>query len=262
MPATARSLRTFDVPTFTTETAHMVKGVSGTVTIPVPYFLVEHEQGLVLFDTGIRSEAFDDMAATYGDAIAGSANMTGHAGQRIDRQLETAGYSVQDVTHVVVSHLHFDHAGGLGYFPHAQIYGGAGERDHACTHHHVDIAFREDDAKLATELPHWNDVPLHEDVDLFGDGSIVILSTPGHSIGHLSLLVRLESGPFVLTGDAAHLRVSLERELPGPADHDQDEAVRSIQRIKSLAEEVGGKVWVSHDPEDWTTHGPGPITLS
>ena len=90
--------------------------------------------------------------------------------------------------------------------------------------------------------------PQPGDLDLFVDGSIVMLATPGHTHGLSSLLVRLERQ--TVTGDTVHLRVGVDAELPMGGDHDTNASVRSIRRLKSLSDSLNAEVWVGHDPGD------------
>ena len=99
----------------------------------------------------------------------------------------------------------------------------------------------------------WN--PLREDVDLFGDGSIVLYQTPGHTPGEISMLVELPSQKFLITGDTVHLRSGVQYECPCPVDYNAHEAVVSIQRIKQIAASTQARIWVVHDPEDWAELG-------
>jgi N-acyl homoserine lactone hydrolase len=96
------------------------------------------------------------------------------------------------------------------------------------------------------------------DHDLFGDGSVVVLHTPGHTPGELSLLVRLKSRNFILTGDTVHLRQALEDEIPMPYDSNTELAIRSIRRLKLLRESADATVWITHDPEDWAEFQHAP----
>ncbi len=102
-------------------------GLSGMMTIPMPSFLIEHAGGLVLFDTGIAPEAITDPVAVYGQELADGLGIGGTPEQAVDKQVEALGYKTSDVTHVIASHFHFDHAGGTHLFPDAKHYAGAGE---------------------------------------------------------------------------------------------------------------------------------------
>jgi glyoxylase-like metal-dependent hydrolase (beta-lactamase superfamily II) len=105
-------------------------------------------------------------------------------------------------------------------------------------------------------MANWREV--HGDLDVFGDGSLVILSTPGHTPGETSLLVRLPGRNFILTGDTVHLRSNLENLFPLPFDVNNQEAVRSLRRLRMLTKCNDATVWISHDPEDWAEFGHAP----
>jgi N-acyl homoserine lactone hydrolase len=253
----ARKMWALDCPTLTVEANTLMYGLSGMMTIPMPSFLVEHPKGLVLFDTGIAPEAILDPVAVYGQALADGLGITGDADKAIDKQIEALGYRVSDVTHVIASHFHFDHAGGTHLFPGAKHYAGQGEL--AFAHYPAPIgAFCYMPNQLErTRNFDWREVP-GCDLDLFGDGSLVLLSMPGHTPGELSLKVRLASRTFLLTGDAVHLRAALDMEYHFPIDWDTRVALNSLRRIKRIAEAEEATVWITHDPDDWAElkHAP------
>ena len=228
--------------------------------MPAPTFLIEHERGMVLFDTGVAPEAARDPEGTFGDLLPMTGLTSFAEDQRVDRQLEAHGFSVDDVTHVVLSHAHWDHAGGLSLFPNAQHFAGAAELPNAFWPHspvycnHFRLADLEPTRGFA-----WH--PLNGDHDVFADGSVQVLATPGHTPGHLSLLVRLPEGSLILTGDATHLRIGWDTGVHMGFDWSGEQAVRSLQRLRRLADAEGADVWVNHDPGDWNRHGPGQIRL-
>ncbi len=253
----ARRMWALDCPTLTVDATTLMYGLSGMMTIPMPSFLIEHPHGLVLFDTGIAPEAIDDPVALYGQELADGLGIEGTPDQRIDRQLQALGYRLENVTHVVSSHLHFDHAGGIHLFPHAKHYVGQGELPFA--HWPAPIGafcYRQDQLARIRDFD-WHEVP-GVDVDLFGDGSLVLMHMPGHTPGELSLKVRLASRSFLLTGDAVHLRAALDQDFHFPIDWDTRQSLISLQRIKRLRESEGLTVWISHDPDDWAAHVHAP----
>lgn len=253
----ARRMWALDCPTLTVDASTLMYGLSGMLTIPMPSFLIEHRKGLVLFDTGIAPEAIEDPAAVYGAELAGALGLGGTSEQRIDRQVEALGYKLTDVTHVVASHMHFDHSGGHHLFPHARFYVGQGELAFAHFPEPIGAFCYMPDQLARTRNFDWREVP-GVDVDLFGDGSLVILFTPGHTPGELSLKVRLASRTFLLTGDAVHLRAALEKEYHFPIDADTREATRTLRRLKRLRDSEEATVWISHDPEDWAAYKHAP----
>lgn len=254
---TAKRLWALDSPTFTLDAGIVIVGGTGTLTIPMPAYLIEHPKGLVLFDTGLTPAAADDPEAVYGP-LASSLGLAFTPDQRVDRQIEALGYQVCDVTHVVASHTHFDHTGGLHLFSGARLYVGEGDLRYAYWPDPAGAAFFRTADLEPTRGFDWYHIPAGLDHDLFGDGSVVILSTPGHTPGELSMVVRLPSRNFILTGDAVHLRAALEGEIPMPYDADTAASVRSIQRLKLLRQAADATVWITHDPEDWAelAHAP------
>lgn len=253
----AKRMWALDCPTLTVDANTLMYGLSGKLTIPMPSFLIEHPRGLVLFDTGIAPEAIDDPVALYGQELADGLGISGTEDQKIDKQIEALGYKLSDVTHVVSSHLHFDHNGGHHLFPDAKFYVGQGELEFA--HWPAPIGafcYREDQLARIRNFD-WRVVP-GVDVDLFGDGSLVLLHMPGHTPGELSLKVRLASRTFLLTGDAVHLRAALELEYHFPIDWDTRVALNTLQRIKRIRESEDATVWITHDPDDWAEHKHAP----
>jgi N-acyl homoserine lactone hydrolase len=253
----ARKMWALDCPTLTVDATTLMYGLSGMLTIPMPSFLIEHPKGLVLFDTGIAPEAIVDPVAVYGQAMADGLGISGTPDQAVDKQIEALGYQVTDVTHVVASHFHFDHAGGTHLFPHAKHYVGQGELMFARYPSPIAAFCYMPDQIERTRNFDWREVP-GIDMDLFGDGSIVLLSMPGHTPGELSLKVRLASRTFILTGDAVHLRAALQNEYHFPIDWDTRVALHTIQRIKRLQESEEATVWITHDPDDWAEHKHAP----
>ena len=253
---TAHRLWALDGAHLTMDRTELVDGAEpGPVTFPAPSFLVEHDGGLVLFDTGVTPVAAPDPGKAFGEA---GPQITYDVSQRVDRQLEQLGVATSDVTHVVLSHAHFDHTGGLGLFAQARFLVGRGELPTAFwpgpglggAYRHADLD--------PTRRFDWT--YLDAELDLFDDGGLVVLPMPGHTPGNLALLVRLPQRTILLTGDTAHLREALERLAPMEADADQEAAVRSLEAINRIAAENDAEVWVGHDPDDWQRFGaPGLI---
>ena len=247
MAGTARRMWALDGAWLTMRRDGLVDGASPEpVRIPVPSFLVEHDDGLALIDSGFDPAAIDDPVGTYGEI---GRQIEFSAGQRVDVQLEELGFATGDVTHVVVSHVHFDHTGSLTLFPGARFLLGRGDAP----------AVRGEDSPV-TEISRQADLePLRDaaweyldgDHDVFGDGALVVLALPGHTPGNTGTLVRLPGRTFLLTGDTAHLRGALEHPRPMGADTDPEQAVASLHRVNALAAEYGAETWVVHDPDDW-----------
>ncbi len=236
--------------TVTMKESHlMVGGSERQRVLPIPMFLIEHPDGLVLFDTGCNPKVAVDPVACWGK-IASYLGVRMSPEQAVDEQIKLHGYKPQDVKYVVVSHLHLDHSGGLALFPQAKFFIMKGELNYAYwPDRSARASFKLEDL-LPTRRFDW--VELSDDTDLLGDGSLVMIKTPGHTPGHASLLIRFaHRHPLLITGDAAHIRAQLESFAPMPADFDQRLAIASLKRIKEVSEREGAQVWVMHDPDDW-----------
>jgi glyoxylase-like metal-dependent hydrolase (beta-lactamase superfamily II) len=226
----------------------MVGADQSPVTLPAPSFLIEHPKGLILFDTGCNPKILDDPVAYWGP-MAAHLPFEWKKSDTLDKQIERVGYKATDVKYVVLSHGHLDHAGGLAHFPNAKFIAGAGELRYA---YWPDPdrrwAFILEDF-LPTRNYQW--IELGQDQDLFGDGAVTFLYTPGHTPGECSILVNLPHRRVIITGDTVHTRASLEHEIAMPFSVNHMQARQSLQRIKSIRDISGAQVWITHDPDDW-----------
>lgn len=257
MTSTAIRLWGLDSPTMTIEAAHLVFGASGSIDIPLPSYLIEHEKGLVLFDTGMHPDVAEDPARIFGDRPE-STMIQGTYDQRIDVQLRMLGFDLTDVTHVVLSHTHTDHAGGLFLFPHAKFYIGPGEYDYAENppENSAHLIMPQDFLEAKVQEFDWTtvDSPVF---DLFGDGAIQVHHFPGHTPGELSMLVRLPGQNIMLTGDVVHLRESVEWRAANPTNWNAEASFESIERLLSVTGQEQARLWIAHDYRDWADFG-GP----
>lgn len=220
--------------------------------IPFPVYLVEHADGLVLFDAGLDPDHAGDPAGAYGE-LAERIDIDFREEHLIEHQLETFGFSGADVVTVVASHLHFDHAGGLKRFAHATTLVGAGELEYArAPEKFAQSWFREEDFADRHGIA-WQE--LSDDHDVFGDGAVTVLRLPGHTPGSLALQVRLPSRTIVLSGDVLHGRGALETETAYPGDVDSVAARASLRRLKQILRDADADLWIAHDPDDWQRLG-------
>lgn len=228
------------------------------VTVPCPAYLIEHPKGLVLFDTGCHPKVADDPVGHWGP-FAAALQAKYPKEMFLDNQLKGLGYKMDDVKYVVISHLHLDHTGYMHAFPKARFLIMANELRYAYwpdpdrrgVFIFADIA--------PTRNFDW--LELDSDFDLFDDGSLHMLKTPGHTPGECSLYVRLPNRKILLTGDTIHLRAQLTTGATMGLDTDPIQSALSIQRVKAIRDMHEATVWISHDPEDWAElpHAPTAI---
>jgi glyoxylase-like metal-dependent hydrolase (beta-lactamase superfamily II) len=222
-------------------------GETGKLRVPVPVFLIEHPRGRVLFDTGLHPDVQHDAHGRLGP-LADVFPAEFHPGEEVSARLAARDVAIERIDYVVLSHLHFDHAGGLGTVPNARVVvqarewqaGHDPEQSRALSFHRKDF-------------DHGHDLLLVDgEHDLFGDGRVLCTPTYGHTPGHQSLRVRLDGGEVVLTADACYLRRTLEDEHLPALPWDQDTMLASLRRLRALRD-AGARLVYGHDPDAWTS---------
>ncbi|MET9341538.1 N-acyl homoserine lactonase family protein [Nonomuraea sp. NPDC003804] len=246
-------LTTVNAGTFTMPKEGLMYGASGTVTVPSTVVVVEHStHGLVLFDTGVNHHVADPEAAeTYwGPGLRAKYGAEGFTrDDAVDAQLRRLGHRPADVTHVLYSHLHLDHAGGMSYFPHAV---------HVVQHDELRHAWWPDRwtarGYTVNDYLHcrgYDYLELRGDVDLFLDGTVRLVRTAGHTPGHQAMILDLANqGRVGFMGDAAHLKEALDQDVPQLSDWNVEQKLLTYQHVRALAR-AGVRVFLSHDPADY-----------
>jgi len=196
-------------------------------------YLIKHGKDWLLWDTGVTEAV---AAMPNGLAPADPRMVTWHVPRTLTAQLQEIGVAPSDITALAVSHTHPDHIGNVELFPKAMLYV----------------------QKAEYEWPGANNTPrfkpehpatrVEGDLDIFGDGSVTILATPGHTPGHQSLMVRLpRTGVVVLTGDAVHFQSNWDNRRVPAMNFNKDETVASMQRIADILSREHGQLWINHD---------------
>jgi len=155
----------------------------------------------------------------------------------------------EDVKFVGISHFHADHTGQLAPFSNATLLIGKGDWDAVNAQppmQGANVAGFKDFMGTGRKVE-----PLSTDKDVFGDGSVMVLRTPGHTPGHQSLLVRLkQKGPVVLIGDAVHFRENYTSDgVPG-FNYNRADTIASIERLKQIEKHMKATIVIQHDPRD------------
>ncbi len=231
-----------------TATASVVADAPGNARLPIPSWLVVHPTGqTLLFDTGLHQDVQQGVAARY-PKMARTFEADFSAGEELSARLQAVHIDPTSVDKIVFSHLHFDHCGGTELVPNAQII--VQEAEWTAGHH----------AKMIEhEVYSPADFDLGHDVlqvtgthDVFGDGSVVCIPTPGHTAGHQSLRVNLASGPVVLTGDCVYWEDVLDNMLLPPFAFDYDVQLESMRHLQALRDQDGCRLLFGHDEAQWS----------
>jgi len=196
-------------------------------------YLIHHTQGWLLWDTGIT----DAIAAKPdGEAPADPRMTHWRRPKTLASQLEMLGVKPADIKYVAVSHTHPDHIGNVEMFPQTMLLVQKAEYEWPSP---LGVG------RFKAEHPV---IKLEGDYDVFGDGSVTILATPGHTPGHQSLLVKLpNTGAIVLSGDAVHFKSNWDNRGVPSGNTDKDKTLASMQRLADVLAQRHGQLWINHD---------------
>jgi N-acyl homoserine lactone hydrolase len=231
------------------------------ILVPIYCFLIEHPaQGLVLVDTGINW----DQAYKHKEYYTGLAGMITAEDEyllqpddQITSQLQTLGYQCKDVEKIVLTHLHEDHIGGLKYFPHARVIVSFGEwslRNKKIFGLRPQVYSKSIDPIHNWEIISYSSGAFYnfpKSQDLFNDGSILMLPTPGHSGGHSSIFLQFGNYQVLLCGDSVytlrHLAVAQVRSIIIDSSLTEN-YIHSIKQIQELRKALPNLIVVpGHD---------------
>ena len=196
-------------------------------------YLIKHPQGWFLWDTGVPDAV---AAMPNGLAPADPRAVLWRRPKTLASQLDQLGVKPSDIKAMAVSHTHGDHIGNVEMFPAAMLYV----------------------QKAEYEWPGANGAPrfkpehpvtrLEGDHDVFGDGSVIILSTPGHTPGHQSLLVKLpKTGALILSGDAVHFKSNWDNRRVPSVNFNKEQTLASMQKISDTMTRENAQFWINHD---------------
>ena len=220
------------------------------VSVPIPFYVIDHPDGVALFDCGLHAELADSDDPYLQRLRRQGMDTTVTADELPDAALKRLDIDPARVRYAVLSHLHFDHAGGLHALPNATV---VVQRREWAAGTDEEMARRYFLSRRFFDLGH--DLKLIDgEHDLFGDGSVTLHPSFGHTPGHQSMQVRSAMGDRLLVGDACyHCEVVETRRFPAHAD----QAAMNAALDGLLAMRDAGTVMVfGHDPAQW---GAAPV---
>lgn len=204
-------------------------------------YLIRHAERWFLWDSGMS----DGIAAKPDGVVAANGLLTMWVRTTLTSQLQALGVAPTDVTDIAFSHFHSDHVGNANLFTSATLYIQEAEYDAAFGPNAAKFNFN---SALYEKLRGNPVKKLHGDYDVFGDGSVMIIATPGHTPGHQSLLVRLATrGPVVLSGDMVHFQENWEHRRIPLRNFDQAESKQSMEKVAELLTRERAELWINHD---------------
>ena len=219
-------------------------------------YLIQHARGWLMFDSGIN-----DNVATMPKGFQRGKEAPRYI-LRTPLRVQLAGIGVdpKQITHLAFSHTHGDHVGNGNLFSNATLHIQQAE---------YDIAFGpEAVSKWNFEVTSYDKlranpiVHLNGDHDIFGDGTVRLIATPGHTPGHQSLLVRLpKRGAVILSGDMVHLQDNWTHRRVPSFNFNREQSLQSMEKIAALMKETGAQLWINHDKAQSDTIPKAPAYI-
>jgi len=226
-----------DIPDITPY--QLTRAEIATNVMSVPCFLIAHPRGTLMWDVGAVPDRLIPAGGT------GTLRGYGTSSKKLETQLNEIGYRPRDITYLSLSHFHWDHVGNANMFAEATWLVRKGERD---------VMFS-DPPSTRTEPQNFNalknsktTIVTTADYDVFGDGSVVIKSAPGHSPDHQVLFVNLSNtGPVVLSGDLYHYPEERALKKIPTTEFNREQSAASRAAIEAFLMRTRAQLWIEHD---------------
>ncbi len=201
----------------------------------VPCYLIQHDDHLMVWDAGLP---LADVGQTGGNSRYQTSFL---------QQLEAMNIGPADIDFIAFSHMHYDHVGAANAFSQSTLLIQENEATAAFGEPETNPVFR---PELYSMLRDSQRISLNGDYDVFGDGSVKIISTPGHTPGHQVLYLELSRfGPLLLSGDLYHFEASRELRRTPVFNTSAEETLLSMDKVEALLESTGATFWIEHSKE-------------
>jgi N-acyl homoserine lactone hydrolase len=208
-------------------------------------WLLKRGSEWLLWDTGVPESALNDPRgwSTLPKLIVY------HLDKTLTSQLAEIGLKTSDVTYVAVSHTHGDHIGNVGLFSNSTVLIQRAEYTWISSPDGTNDNVNQLKALARKLLGTPKQLQLLDgDTDVFGDGSVTLISTPGYTPGHQSLLVHLKnSGFIILSGDVAHSEDNFEKDIVPSLNTDKAASIASMDRVRRMMATYQAKLFINHD---------------
>ncbi len=214
-------------------------------------WLIKHRHDWLLWDTGVPESTLNDPRgwSTLPKLIVY------HLDRSLTDQFAEIGLKPGDIGRVAISHTHGDHIGNMGLFPNATIVMQRAEYNWIHSPDGPNDNVNQLMALARKLLGTPKNLQLVDgDTDIFGDGSVTLVSTPGHTPGHQSLLVHLKkSGFIILSGDVVHLEGNFEKNIVPSLNTDKAQSLASMERVRQLMATYKAALFINHDKSQTDT---------
>ncbi len=216
---------------------------SDSLELADAFYVIKHEKGTLIWDTGLPEGLVGQPPYTTPDGA-----FTISRKDSLANKLKTIGLSAKDVNYIAFSHIHFDHTGAANYFADATWLVQQPELDFANSEAIVGNGFYAPDSFSALKKTQV----LTGDYDVFGDGTVVIKSMPGHTAGHQVLFLNLGlAQPILLSGDLYHFEQNRTDAVVPQFNYDIPETEKSIAAFEAFAKENNAQIIIQHSVADF-----------
>lgn len=218
------------------------------------FYVISHPDGNLMWDAGLP----EGLIAMDEPFTSPDGNFTVSRKDSVINQLKSIGMGIEDIKYIALSHTHFDHSG------HANTL-----RNSTWLVQEAEFDFITSEESQKTNTDSYNAIKeltkvekLNGDHDVFGDGSVLIKSMPGHTPGHQVLYIDLvENGPTMLTGDLYHLYENREHKRVPIFNFDVEQTLKSMEAFETFANDKNAKVYLQHQKEDFNRMPKAPNYL-
>ena len=223
-----------------------------TLELPVICYLIRHEQGNILFDTGCHPSVAENAEDRWGSMAKVMIPINAPQDNLI-AQLDLVGLKPHDIDLVVNSHFHSDHCGCNEFFKKATIFCHLLELEAAQAQDGVQKGYVPKDWKHNNEIK-----TITGQYDLLGNDKVVLLPLPGHTPGMIGAMVNLDKdGSFLLASDAVAMKANLDLEFNPKNTWNPDLSLASMAEVRRI-QAGGAQVFFGHDDQQWQTMRKGP----
>ncbi len=217
-----------------------------------PCFLVKHDNDWLIWDLGLGEQYLGKTIKNteHGVTLSSSTSLVS--------QLKELNLTPDDIKYVGISHFHFDHTGNANLFPHATWLIQRGEYN-SLEQNPLPPAVSDDLKKILQPV---KKTLIFGDQDVFGDGSVVMIRTPGHTVGHQSLQLKLQhSGTVILSGDLYHSREAYHYKQVPTFNYSRADTLASMKRVEEILQNRHGRLIIQHDARDFAAFPKFPNFL-
>lgn len=202
--------------------------------------LVGHSEGWLLWDAGLSKAIMEKPLHNEEFGVTLSMNTS------IESQLQAIGLTPKDITYLTFSHTHFDHTGQANDFADATWIWQKAEKEFATKNPDTMVV----DPATFSKYTSVKETIINGDHDVFGDGTVRLLATPGHTPGHQVLLVTLPSGKWLFSGDLYHQKDSRKKQLIPSFNVNRADTESSMHRIERIAKNYKASLFIQHEKND------------